>query len=175
LNYEFDKGVFDVRCIPGTRTCLVATTCEVFELFSVDEGKVLDSFTGHISTVSSVKVYGDYVLSGSDDETVKVWSLQTRECIHTFSAEGIVYDLRLCENRLVAGVTGNTRAFLRIWNFKKRKHLFDIPITETPTRLFSLSVLPSKIYCCTKDGVFCVAADTAKGREKEGKQRCVLQ
>jgi len=56
----------------------------------------------------SYKIF-EWQLSGSDDETVKVWSLQSRECIHTLSAEGIVYDLRLCENRLVAGVTGASR------------------------------------------------------------------
>jgi len=151
----------------------VATIAQTFDIFSVAEGKPLASFEGHAATVSSVKVYGDFVISGSDDETLKVWSLATRECLSTLQAEGLVYDLRLCENKLVAGVTGPEFAYLRIWNFKKRKHLYDIPVTTTPTRLFSLSVLPTKIYCCTKEAITCVEFLPQETKTRES--RCSIQ
>jgi WD40 repeat protein len=120
-----------------------------FSLYDIDAKQVIGKFIGHTATVTTIKRDGDLVLSGGDDQTIRVWELATLKCIHVFSLEGIVYDIRLCENKLVTGVTGSHMSFLRIWDYTSRAHLLDVKITDLPRRIFSITVLPDRIYCCT--------------------------
>ena len=39
---------------------------------------------GHSDIVSSVSISGDYIVSGSSDKTVKLWSIKEKKLIHTF-------------------------------------------------------------------------------------------
>jgi len=171
-----------------------------FSLYDIDAKQVIGKFIGHTATVTTIKRDGDLVvrldppwsgsfsliwrhgwcclqLSGGDDQTIRVWELATLKCIHVFSLEGIVYDIRLCENKLVTGVTGmrlppvvcllgywearptehctagSHMSFLRIWDYTSRAHLLDVKITDLPRRIFSITVLPDRIYCCTKEQI----------------------
>ena len=46
-------------------------------------------------------------LSASEDKTIRVWSLDTQQSLFMIRPGGaIIYDFRLCENKLVAAVTG---------------------------------------------------------------------
>jgi len=156
-----------------------------FSLYDIDAKQVIGKFIGHTATVTTIKRDGDLVLSGGDDQTIRVWELATLKCIHVFSLEGIVYDIRLCENKLVTGVTGSHMSFLRIWDYTSRAHLLDVKITDLPRRIFSITVLPDRIYCCTKEQITVVdfhekdvavkqAPQRPKGR-RAGRENCAFQ
>jgi serine/threonine protein kinase len=46
-------------------------------------GQLIHTLQGHTNYVNSVSVSGDYIVSGSDDNTVKVWRLSTGELVRT--------------------------------------------------------------------------------------------
>lgn len=57
----------------------------VFFVFS-QHADVVGTLSGHASWVLSVAFSpdGTHFVSGSSDRTVKVWELETKQCIHTF-------------------------------------------------------------------------------------------
>ena len=57
----------------------------------METGECTRTFEGHYMTVSSVAISedGKWVVSGSDDKTVKLWNLETGDCTHTF--EGHIF------------------------------------------------------------------------------------
>lgn len=40
--------------------------------------------TGHTEDVMAIKLYNEYVVSGSKDGDIKIWNLMTGYCLHTF-------------------------------------------------------------------------------------------
>ena len=52
-------------------------------------GALLRTFVGHSDWVNTVAIDGDgkWAISGSDDETLKLWKLETREEVHTFTGQ----------------------------------------------------------------------------------------
>jgi len=158
-----------------------------FYLYDFDAQQVIGTFSGHRATVTTVKRDSDLVLSGSDDKTIRVWNLATLKCLYTFSVGGIVYDIRLCENKLVAGVTGEQSSFLRVWDYVKRTHMMDIPVSRVPRRIFSITVLPDRIYCSTNEHITVVDFRDVEGVEvmckpkkstrssRRGRENCLLQ
>nr|NVI69946.1 putative ribosome biogenesis protein BOP1 homolog [Cucujiformia] len=69
-------------------------------------------YKGHtdmVRTISSDKT-GQYLVSGSDDFTVKIWEVNTGRCLKTIKTEGIVRSVEWCPNAalsLVLVASGN--------------------------------------------------------------------
>lgn len=55
--------------------------------FYSQHANVVGTLSGHASWVLNVAFSpdGKYFVSGSSDRTVKVWELETKQCIHTFN------------------------------------------------------------------------------------------
>lgn len=58
-------------------------------------------FTGHTGRIRSLAVdpYGQYVASGSDDLTVRIWELETTRCLHVINVGAVVHKLAWNPNR----------------------------------------------------------------------------
>jgi ribosome biogenesis protein ERB1 len=74
-------------------------------------------FRGHVSRVRSISVdgSGQYVASGSDDKTVKLWELTTGRCLSTWTFPSEVKFVAWCPSasvQLLAVVHGKTLALL---------------------------------------------------------------
>ncbi|HEY9691106.1 MAG TPA: hypothetical protein V6D15_02830 [Oculatellaceae cyanobacterium] len=70
-------------------------------------GKCLKTFQGHTSRVRSVAFqppYGQILASSSDDETIKLWDLNTTECLETLTIPRPYKDMN------ITGVQGLTTA-----------------------------------------------------------------
>jgi len=69
-------------------------------------GELLDVFEGHESWVWSLDFNksGNCVISGSADETIKIWDLKTRKCIRTLRSN------RPYERMNITGVKGLEQA-----------------------------------------------------------------
>ncbi len=57
---------------------------------------------------------GLYIISVSEDKTLKVWSIETGQCVHTLTMEAIVfcYSITATEDKLVASVLKDQHSYL---------------------------------------------------------------
>ncbi|XP_011020662.1 PREDICTED: transcriptional corepressor LEUNIG-like [Populus euphratica] len=82
-------GTTQVRFQPRIGQLLAAAAENVVSIFDVEADRQTHSLRGHSTAVHSVcwDVNGDYLASVSQ-ESVRVWSLATGECIHELSSSG---------------------------------------------------------------------------------------
>lgn len=80
--------------------------------------QTLDFFPGHTGYVTSIKIKGRTTLvTGSYDETVRVWDLQTGKCTKTLQAKAIsCLDFLPDENILCAGLYDSGRVM--VWDMR---------------------------------------------------------
>ncbi|XP_034102454.1 ribosome biogenesis protein BOP1 homolog [Drosophila albomicans] len=69
-------------------------------------------YRGHTDLVRSVSVEpkGEYIVSGSDDKTVKIWEIATGRCIRTIETDDVVRCVAWCPNAklsIIAVATGS--------------------------------------------------------------------
>ncbi|KAI5819409.1 WD40-repeat-containing domain protein [Pyronema omphalodes] len=74
-----------VKFSPGGKLLAVAGDSMTISLFDVASGDLVNNLTGHSAIVFSVawNPVGDHVISGSVDGKVKVWSVDTFQCVAT--------------------------------------------------------------------------------------------
>jgi len=74
------------------------------------------TFRGHVNMVRTVSVEsrGQYLASGSDDGTVKVWEIGTGRCLKTWQVGGVVRSVAWCPNPALSllSVCVDTRVLL---------------------------------------------------------------
>src|SRR3954469_13606620 len=81
------KPVRTVSFSPAGTRLAAAGDSKVIGLYDVQHGEQVANLTGHSAWVFSVdwSDTGEYLLSGSFDGKVKVWSIDTRNCVATHS------------------------------------------------------------------------------------------
>lgn len=74
------------------------------QLWNLDTGECLQTFTGHYSQIYSIAFNGSLVITGSLDSTVRVWSPITGECLALLQGHtALVGQLQLSGSKLVTG------------------------------------------------------------------------
>lgn len=60
-------------------------------------------YKGHKDMVRAISIdkQGQYIVSGSDDMTVKIWEVNTGRCVKTIETEGVVRSVEWCPNSAV--------------------------------------------------------------------------
>ncbi|XP_068493959.1 transcriptional corepressor LEUNIG_HOMOLOG isoform X1 [Phaseolus vulgaris] len=88
----FKGGSTQVRFQPRVGQFLAAASGSVVSLFDVETDRQMHTFQGHSAEVHCVcwDTNGDYLASVSQ-ESVKVWSLASGECIHELNSSGNMY------------------------------------------------------------------------------------
>ncbi|MFM5944010.1 MAG: WD40 repeat domain-containing protein, partial [Dolichospermum sp.] len=88
------------------------------QIWNLKTGKVKFTFDGHSSWVSAIALMsvGKTVISGLLDNTVKIWNLETREEIATFTVQVRILSCAVAPDGLtvVAGEASGTLHFLRL-------------------------------------------------------------
>ncbi|KAL2837416.1 WD40-repeat-containing domain protein [Aspergillus pseudoustus] len=81
------KPVRTVAFSPGGKFLAAAGDSRVIVLYDTSSGEQVASLTGHSAWILSLSwsSTGEYLLSGSFDGKVKVWSIDTRNCVATHS------------------------------------------------------------------------------------------
>ena len=90
------------------------------------EGKILHvqhwirSFSGHNNSVTSLALLSNGKLaSGSEDNKIKIWNLETYKEIGTIITDSLIYSLVALSNGWVAG--GSEDGTIKIWNSETRQ------------------------------------------------------
>jgi len=62
-------------------------------VWDIQKGEEIRTLKGHTGSVWSVSISPDgrYAISGSEDNTIKVWDMEKGQLIASFSGEGAIY------------------------------------------------------------------------------------
>ena len=79
------------------------------------------TFKGHKNMIRtmSIEPAGQFLASGSDDGTVRVWEIQTGYCMKTFEVGGVVRSLVWCPNRALSLLAVAVESKVRKGSFSK--------------------------------------------------------
>ena len=92
-----------------TSTAFIPTSVTTASASSATIDKLVHTFVGHTDGVQSVFVSGNYLYSGSDDETIKQWDITTGSNTYTFIGHtGSVNSVLVSGNSLYSGSTDDT-------------------------------------------------------------------
>lgn len=79
---------------------------------SIREPKILKGHDDHV--ITCLQFCGNRIVSGSDDNTLKVWSAVTGKCLRTLCGHtGGVWSSQMSANIIISGSTDRT---LKVWN-----------------------------------------------------------
>ncbi len=104
------------------------------------EDKPLREFKGHTKRVWAVAIYGDNLISASQDKTAKIWNIKTGKIIHTLQHTDPVSSIAISGDILFTGSADNT---IRMWNIKTGKLLHTLK-GHTDT-VYSIAVSGNKL------------------------------
>ncbi len=99
------KPVLAVLYTAASDKLITASQDGLIRLHGLRSGKVVQEFRGHTSYVNDVACLGDLIISGSSDNTVRVWRCSSGECLHTvgeFDDRPVVNVLPLSDDSFIA-------------------------------------------------------------------------
>jgi hypothetical protein len=97
------------------------------KVFSLESGKQLKTYRGHLAEVTCIKVIlnsningeteSKYIASGSNDKTIKIWEIKSSVCVITLEGHlgGVKCLEVLTENILASGSADYT---IKLWNLR---------------------------------------------------------
>ena len=77
------------------------------------------TLTGHFGSVLALATTKDKIVSGSSDKTIKIWDMNTGDCLQTLSGHnGRVGSVIIFKDKIVSGSRGKTigEMSIKIWN-----------------------------------------------------------
>lgn len=100
---------------------------------------VLRGHDDHVITCVQVYDNGRRVVSGSDDNTLKVWSTETEQCLHTLAGHtgGVWCSQVTSDGHLI--VSGSTDRTVRVWDALGGKCLFTLVGHTSTVRCMALN------------------------------------
>ncbi|KAI3829826.1 hypothetical protein L1987_03954 [Smallanthus sonchifolius] len=117
-------GNAQVRFQPVTGHLLAAASDKIVSVFDVETDRQTHSFQAHSGVVNYVcwDLNGEYLATVSE-ESVKVWSLASRECIHELASNGNQFHSCVFHpSYSTLLVIGGTRS-LELWNMTENKRM----------------------------------------------------
>ncbi|KAL8258977.1 hypothetical protein R6Q59_026930 [Mikania micrantha] len=117
-------GNAQVRFQPVTGHLLAAASDKIVSIFDVENDRQTHSFQAHSGVVNNVcwDLNGEFLATVSE-ESVKVWSLASRECIHELTSSGNQFHSCVFHpSYSTLLVVGGTRS-LELWNMTENKRM----------------------------------------------------
>lgn len=144
-------GSAQVRFQPITGHLLAAASDKVVTIYDVENDRQTHSFQGHSGVVNYLcwDLNGDYLASVSED-SVKVWSLASGECIHELSSNGNQYHSCVFHpNYSALLVIGGLRS-LELWNMFENKSM-TVPAHENIIAALAQSPVTGMVASASHD------------------------
>ena len=86
----------------------------IIQVVDINLSKVLYTIKAHDWEVTSLKIDGTFIVSGSQDRTVKIWNISTKECLRTFRGHTDVITNVGVDGNIV--VSGGMDSVINVWN-----------------------------------------------------------
>ncbi|XP_042053535.1 transcriptional corepressor LEUNIG_HOMOLOG-like [Salvia splendens] len=144
-------GSAQVRFQPITGHLLAAASDKVVSIFDVENDRQTHSFQGHSGVVNYLcwDLNGDLLASVSED-SIKVWSLASGECIHELNSNGNQFHSCVFHPSYSALlVIGGLRA-LELWNMVENKSM-TVPAHENIIASLAQSPLTGMVASASHD------------------------
>jgi WD40 repeat protein len=104
------------------RFFLSGSNDRTIKLWDSNSGEVLQTFSGHSSSISDLVINEELIASASFDKTVKIWNRKTNELAHTFTAHGSgVTSVALLPNNQM--VSGTRKGKVYFWDLSTGKNI----------------------------------------------------
>ncbi|KAJ4722964.1 transcriptional corepressor [Melia azedarach] len=115
-------GTVQVRFQPRIGHQLAAASENVVSIFDVETDRLTHSFKGHSTEIHSVcwDMNGDYLASVSQD-SVRVWSLASGECIHELNSSGNKFHSSIFHPSYPTLMVIGGYQSLELWNMAENK------------------------------------------------------
>lgn len=115
-------------------------------------GVLIREFKGHTNRVASIQVdeISNIIITGAFDKTIKIWNLETGECLKTLNnhTDWVTCILLLPDDKFISGSDDKT---LKIWNLENYECLNTLLNQEG---VFSLSLISNnKVACGCRSGL----------------------
>jgi DNA-binding SARP family transcriptional activator/WD40 repeat protein len=132
--------VHGLAFVPGSHVLVVSGPKGFLALADADTGRVLERLPGHGGNVLPPAVSGDgrSLVTGSDDATVRMWSLPTTRAVGAPLRFGLnVKDVQISPNArwltiVLVGRSGENRT-LEVWDARRRRRVARLSVPDTPT------------------------------------------
>ncbi len=82
--------------------------------------KKIHELKGHKERINDIVVTGDYIISASSDQTLRVWSWKTGKLLHTMTHKNPVFGIVIRDESVIA----SSREEINVWNWKTGKLLY---------------------------------------------------
>ncbi|KFM76334.1 Autophagy-related protein 16-1, partial [Stegodyphus mimosarum] len=115
---------------------LLCTSCDfASRIWTLNDFTLRHTLTGHSGKVMSAKFMYEInkIVSGSLDQTLKVWDLRRRACIQTSFSNSQVHDV-ICKSGHVI-ISGHADKKVRLWDMRSNKETSQIASTGVVTSL----------------------------------------
>ena len=84
----------------------------------MNTGDCVKTFTGHQYTVMSLQFDSNKIVSGSADQTIKIWDVKTGQCSNTLPGHTeVVMSVKFDATKIVSGSADKT---VVVWDFQRR-------------------------------------------------------
>jgi len=94
-------------CVQNSGTIKVKNTSKVInKVDAININQIGKPFlnVGHTKSVNSIAIQGDYIVSGSLDKTIKLWSIKSGRLIKTFKGlRNKIYSVAIRGDYIVSG------------------------------------------------------------------------
>jgi len=83
-------------CFDGDEHCVVSGSMSgSIKVYDLNEGRLARNLAGHQVNTCTLQYhpYGEFIVSGSSDTTMKVWDVRKKTCIQTYTGHDKVFNI----------------------------------------------------------------------------------
>jgi WD40 repeat protein len=144
--------VLSVNFSPDGKKVVTGDSDHNVEIWNVNDGQLVASFSEHSDWVWSVKFNpdGHTLASSSDDGTIRIWEVDSGNCLKVLRNESWVRAVAYApDGRLLA--SGSDDGTVRIWDLQKSKPIYVFNGHESRVLAVEFSVDGKQLLSCSND------------------------
>ncbi|MBS0606477.1 MAG: WD40 repeat domain-containing protein [Parachlamydiales bacterium] len=106
------------------------------------------NLAGHEGKVRTIVNANGKIISGSNDTTIKIWDLETRECTHTLRGHSAAVSCLAFDNGKI--VSGSIDGMIHVWDSETGNHVKTL--VENPNSISCVAISDGKVISGASDG-----------------------